>query len=83
LRSRDFFYAHEPKKLQEGRTKYNEPKTEEAEKAVVTIAKAAESEVFQPRRDHDVLTEVLGNPEHTTRGRHTRKGSSNKATRKK
>jgi hypothetical protein len=64
LRSRDFFYAHEPKKLQEGRTKYNEPKTEEAEKAVVMIAKAIESGVFQPRRYHDVLTKALGNPEH-------------------
>jgi hypothetical protein len=68
-RSRDYFYARRLKKLKEGRTKYNEPKTEEAEKVVVTITKAAESRVFQPHRDHDVLTEVLGNPEHRGRVR--------------
>jgi hypothetical protein len=36
-RSRDFFYARRPKKLKEGRTKYNELQTEEAEKALLSI----------------------------------------------
>jgi hypothetical protein len=68
-RSRDYFYARRPKKLKEGRTKYNKPKTEEANKTMVMITKAAKSGVFQPHRDHDVLTEVLGNPEHRGRVR--------------
>jgi hypothetical protein len=62
-RGRDFFYARRPKKLKEGRTKYNEPQTEEAKKALLTIKVAKERGEFQPRRDHDELTEALGNPE--------------------
>jgi hypothetical protein len=64
VRTREYFYARRPKKLKEGRTKYNEPQTEEAEKALLTIKAAKEREEFVPRRNHDELTEVLGNPEH-------------------
>jgi hypothetical protein len=63
-RSRDFFYARRPKKLKEGRTKYNEPQTKEAEKALLVINAAKEYGVFEPRRDLYMLTEALGNPEH-------------------
>jgi hypothetical protein len=66
-RSCDFFYARRPKKLKEGRTKYNEPQTEEAEKALLSITAAKDHGVFEPHRDHDVLTKALGNPKH--RGR--------------
>jgi hypothetical protein len=68
-RSCDYLYARKPKKLKEGKTNYNETKVEEAEKAMLTITKAIESGVFQPRRDRDVLTEALGNPEHRGRVR--------------
>ena len=68
-RARDFFYARRPKKLKEGRNKYNEPQTEEAEKALLAIKAAKERGEFQPRRDHDELTEALGNPEHRGRVR--------------
>jgi hypothetical protein len=33
-RSRNYLYACKPKKLKEGRTKYNEPKTEEVDKTL-------------------------------------------------
>jgi hypothetical protein len=60
---------HRPKKLKEGRTKYNEPQTEETEKALLTIKAAMERREFVPRRDHDELTEALGNTEHRGRVR--------------
>jgi hypothetical protein len=41
-RGRDFFYGRRPKKLKEGKTKYNEPQTEEAEKALLAIKAAKE-----------------------------------------
>jgi hypothetical protein len=50
--------------LKEGRTKYNEPHTKEVEKALLVIKAAKEREEFQPCRDHDELTEALGNREH-------------------
>jgi hypothetical protein len=66
-RSRDYFYARRPKKLKEGRTKYNKPQTEEAKKALLMIKVAKECGEFVPRRNHDELTEALGNPEHRSR----------------
>jgi hypothetical protein len=68
-RGHDFFYACQPKKLKDGRTKYNEPQIEEAEKALLVIQAAKEHEEFEPHRDHDLLTEALGNPEHRGRVR--------------
>ena len=47
-RGRDFFNACRPKKLKEGRIKYNEPKTKEAEKALIAINAAMERGVFEP-----------------------------------
>ena len=41
-RGRDFFNARRLKKQKEGRTKYNVPKTEEAEKALIVINAAKE-----------------------------------------
>jgi len=63
------YYARRPKKLKEGRNKYNEPQTKEAEKALLTIKAAKERGEFQPRRDHDELTKALGNLEHHGRVR--------------
>jgi hypothetical protein len=63
-RGYDIFYGHRLKKLKEGRTKYNELQTEEAEKPLLTIKATKECDEFQPRREHDELTEALGNPEH-------------------
>ena len=54
----DYFNARRPKKLKEGRAKYNEPKAEEAEKALIAISAA---------KQYVVLTEALGNPEHCGR----------------
>jgi hypothetical protein len=68
-RGRHYFYARRPKKLKEGMSKYNEPQTEEAEKALLAVAEAKRRGEFQPRRDHDELTEALGNPEHRGRVR--------------
>jgi hypothetical protein len=61
-RSRDFSYARRPKKLKEGRTKYNELQTKEAEKALLMINAAKERGVFEPHRDHDVLTRCWKTP---------------------
>ncbi|RLN11625.1 hypothetical protein C2845_PM09G17090 [Panicum miliaceum] len=64
-RGRDFFHARRPKKLKEGRTKYNEPQIEEAEKALLAANVAKERGMFEPSRQHD----ILGNPEHRGRVR--------------
>jgi hypothetical protein len=37
------------------------------EKALLKTSVAKECRVFEPRRDHDVLNEALGNPEHRER----------------
>ena len=50
-------------KLKEGRTNYNEPRTEEAEKALVMTKVAKECGLFEPRREHGMLTQALGNPD--------------------
>lgn len=69
-RGRHYIYARRPKKLKEGRTKYNEPHFEEVEKALIAAAASKKdigsSEVV---RGHNLLTEVLGNPEHRGRVR--------------
>ena len=62
-RGRDFLYACRPKKLKEGRTKFDEPQTEEADKALLAIKAAKECGEFKPLRDHDELAEALGNLE--------------------
>jgi hypothetical protein len=64
-RGKAFMSARILKKLKEGVTKYNEPRFEEVEKALSEASKDSES--FEVRRGHDLLTEVLGTPEH--RGR--------------
>jgi len=69
VRGRHYFYARRPKKLKQGQTKYNEPVTEEAEKALLAVAEAKQRGEFQPRYGHDELTEALGNPEHRGRVR--------------
>jgi hypothetical protein len=43
---------------------YNEPQTEELEKALLVIKAAKEHGEFQPHMEHNELTEALGNPEH-------------------
>jgi hypothetical protein len=60
-RAKDFLKGRKPKKLKEGKKKFNEPKIKEAEKAIVAVTKAKESGSFQPRRGMDVLTAALGN----------------------
>ena len=68
-RGRDYFYARRPKKLKQGMAKYNEPKAKEAEKALISISAAKQQGKFKPVGQHDLLTEVLGNPEHHGRVR--------------
>ena len=48
-RARDYINAHQPKKLKEGRTKYNEPRTGEAENALRATKAAKECGLFEPR----------------------------------
>jgi hypothetical protein len=52
------------KKLKEGRTKYNEERIKVAEKVLLSVKVAKDCGVFEPCKDHDMLTEALGNPEH-------------------
>jgi hypothetical protein len=66
-RANDFLKGRKPKKLKEGKKKFNEPKIKEAEKAIVAVTKAKESGSFQPHRGMDVLTATLGNQEHHDR----------------
>jgi len=68
-RGHGFFNARRPKKLKEGRKKYNEPRTKEAKKALPATKAAKEHGLFSPRREHDMLTEALRNPEHRGRVR--------------
>jgi hypothetical protein len=63
-RTKDFLLGRRPKRLKEGRTKFNEPQTEEAERRILAVAEAQRSGSFNPRKGRDVLTEGLGNPEH-------------------
>ena len=60
----NYLYARSPKKVKEGKTKYNKPKTEEVEKRILEVSVVEKSGSFEPRRERDVLTEALGNPEH-------------------
>ena len=70
LRSRDFFHGRVPTKPKPGsQTKYNDPKVDELEKKVLAVNEAKNRGDFQPRREHDVLTEALGRPEHRGRVR--------------
>jgi len=48
LRAKDFIYARKPKKLKEGASKFNEPKFEEVERAVIKGTKSKDS--FEVRR---------------------------------
>ena len=57
-RGHDYFNARRPKKLKDGRARYNEPKADEAEKALIAISAA---------KQYVILTEALGNPEHCGR----------------
>jgi hypothetical protein len=61
-RGKAFMRARISKKLKEGATKYNKPGFEEVEKALIKASKDSRS--FKVRRGHDLLTEVLGTPEH-------------------
>jgi hypothetical protein len=63
-RARDFLKGRKPKKLKEGKSKFNEPQIEEAEKRILEVAAAEKGRLFEPHRERDILTEVLGNPEH-------------------
>jgi hypothetical protein len=66
-RAKDFLRAQIPNKLKEGMTKFNEPGFEEVEKALIEASKDSGS--FEVCRGHDLLTEVLGTPEHHGRVR--------------
>jgi hypothetical protein len=63
-RSCNYLYVHKPKKLKEGRTKYNELKVEEVEKRILEVSMAEKSGSFEPHLERDILTEALGNNEH-------------------
>jgi hypothetical protein len=67
VRAKEFMYARVPNKLKPGATKYNEPQYEELEKALVQAAKSKDN--IEVRRGHDLLTKVLGTPEHRGRVR--------------
>ena len=47
-RSRNYLYACKPKKLKEGKTKYNEPKVKEVEKRILEVSAAEKSGSFEP-----------------------------------
>jgi hypothetical protein len=64
VRGRDYIYAHKLKKLKDSATKFNEPNFEVVEKALIKAAASKDSGSFEVRWGHDLLTEVLGNPEH-------------------
>ena len=48
MRSHDYLCARRLKKMKEGRTKYNELKTEEVEKRILEVSAAEKSGSFQP-----------------------------------
>jgi hypothetical protein len=68
-RARDFLKGRVPKKLKEGKTKFNDPHIEEAEKRILVVTAATKRGEFEPQRERDILTEVLGNPDHRNRVR--------------
>jgi hypothetical protein len=63
-RAREFLKGRMLKKLKEGKTKFNDPCIEEAEKRILAVTMAAKRGEFNPQRERDVLTEALGNLEH-------------------
>ena len=48
VRSCNCLYARRPKKMKEGRTKYNEIKTEEVEKRILEVSAIEKSGSFEP-----------------------------------
>jgi hypothetical protein len=68
-RARDFLKGRVSKKLKERKTKFNDPRIEEAEKRILAVTVATKRGEFEPRRERDVLTEALENPEHHGRVR--------------
>jgi hypothetical protein len=66
-RAHDFLKRRMLKKLKEGKTKFNDPRIEEAEKRILAVTAAAKRGEFKPQRERDVLTKALGNPEHCGR----------------
>jgi hypothetical protein len=68
-RAHDFLKGCVPKKLKEGKTKFNDPRIEEVEKRILAVTVATKRGEFEPWRERDILTEVLGNPEHRGRVR--------------
>ena len=48
MRSHDYLCARRLKKMKEGRTKYNEPMTEEVEKRILKVSMAEKSGSFKP-----------------------------------
>ena len=76
VRSSNYLYDRKPKKLKEGRTKYNQSKVEEVERRILEVSVAKKSGSFESHRERDVLTKALGNPEN--RG-HVRGVSSGKS----
>lgn len=68
-RTRDFLKARRPKQLAQGKSKFNEPQTEEAEKKILAFVTAEQAGTFTPHREKDQLSAALGNPEHRGRVR--------------
>ena len=50
MRAKDFIYARKPKKLKEGASKFNEPKFEEVERALIEAAKSRTASRFAGAR---------------------------------
>ena len=67
VRAQDFLKGRKPKKLKEGKSKFNEPQTKDVEKRILEVAAVEKGGLFEPRRDRDILTEALGNPEQHSR----------------
>lgn len=59
-----FLKAHKPKWLEEGKTKFNELQTEEAETKIIAISAAEQSGSFNPYKERDQLLVALDNPQH-------------------
>ena len=68
-RAKDFIRGREPKKPKKGPAKGKSPAILAKEKKILEVAAACKSGAFSPRRERDVLTEALGNPEHRGRVR--------------
>jgi hypothetical protein len=67
-RTTNWIRARKPRKTETG-VSFDDPMLDEAVKSIFAVAAKQHKGLFKPRKDRDILTAGLGNPEHPGRVR--------------